>query len=331
VKVLVLTTSFPRDAADPAGRFVFDAVELLRARGVAVEVVSPASFGHLGIAYGHGIVGNLRARPWLALFLPLFLWRFRRAAAGRDADLVHAHWLLAGAVAATLRLPYVVQVWGTDLALARRMPWLARPVLRRARLVIGASAFLAREVQALGAREVRVVPSGVDVPESVGDPDTPAHVLYLGRLSPEKGIDEFLQATSGLPRVVVGAGPVEVSESVGAVPPGAVGAYLDRASVVVVPSRREGYGMTAREAMARGRPVVASAVGGLLDAVDDEATGLLVPARDPAALRAAVERLLGDAALRCRLGAAAREKARREFSRAAEADALLQAYADALG
>ena len=80
-----------------------------------------------------------------------------------------------------------------------------------------------------------------------------------------------------------------------------------------VPSRREGYGVVAREAMAYGRPVVATAVGGLVDAVEDGTTGLLVPARDPAALRAAVEALLGDAELRARLGRAARERAEREW------------------
>jgi glycosyltransferase involved in cell wall biosynthesis len=66
--------------------------------------------------------------------------------------------------------------------------------------------------------------------------------------------------------------------------------------------------------MAHGRPVVASAVGGLLDLVVDGETGLLVPPRDVTALRAALERLLGDAALRARLGAAARERARERFS-----------------
>ena len=63
--------------------------------------------------------------------------------------------------------------------------------------------------------------------------------------------------------------------------------------------------------MAHGRPVVASAVGGLLDAVEDGVTGLLVPPRDPAALRAAIETLLADADLRQRLGSAARDAAQR--------------------
>ena len=88
----------PRFADDVAGVFVRDAVEHLRASGLDVGVVSPASFRHFGIAYGHGIVGNLRARPWLVLLVPAFLWSFRRAVP-RDADLVHAHWLAAGAVA----------------------------------------------------------------------------------------------------------------------------------------------------------------------------------------------------------------------------------------
>jgi len=74
---------------------------------------------------------------------------------------------------------------------------------------------------------------------------------------------------------------------------------------------------------------VATRVGGLADAVEDGATGLLVPPRDPAALRAALERLLGDAELRARLGTAARGKARIEWSWSAAAAALRACYADA--
>ena len=335
MKVAVLTTSYPRGPEDVAGRFVADAVEHVRARGAEVDVVSPASFRHFGIAYGYGIAGNLRARPWLVLLVPAFLWSFRRAAAraARGADLVHAHWLAAGAVAATLGKPYVVQVWGTDVELARRVPWLARPVLRRARLVVAASTALAEEARALGAREVRVVPSGVAIPGEVGAPAEPPHVLFVGRLSAEKGVLELVEACRGLPLVVVGDGPLRarVPGAVGFVPPGELGPWYERAAVVVAPSRREGYGVAAREAMAWGRPVVASAVGGLVDAVEDGVTGLLVPSGDVAALRAALERLLGDAELRARLGAVAREKARRELSLDAAAGALLGAYEDALG
>jgi glycosyltransferase involved in cell wall biosynthesis len=331
VKVTVLTTSYPRSVDDPAGRFVADAVEHIRDRGIEVEVVSPVLFRHFGLAYGHGIVGNIRARPWRLLLVPALLWSFRRAAAARDSDLVHAHWLAAGAVAATLGKPFVVQVWGTDVELARRVPWLARPVLRRARLVIAASEALADAACALGAREVRVVPSGVEIPAVVGAPEEPPHALYVGRLSAEKGVLELVEAADGLPLRVVGDGPLRAQvPSAGFVAPNELGGWYERAAVVAAPSLREGYGVAAREAMAWGRPVVASAVGGLLDAVEDEVTGLRVPPGDVGALRSALERLLGDAALRARLGAAARAKAQREFSFDAAATALLAVYEEAL-
>ena len=160
MKVVVLTTSYPRDAGDVAGHFVRDAVEGVRALGVDVEVVSPASFAHFGIAFGGGIAQNLRAAPWRLALVPAFLAAYSRAArrAARDADLVHAHWIPSAIAARATGKPYVLQVWGTDIALARRAPALVRPLVRGARLVIAASTFLADEARALGAREVEVVP-----------------------------------------------------------------------------------------------------------------------------------------------------------------------------
>jgi glycosyltransferase involved in cell wall biosynthesis len=332
MRVVVLTTSFPRNRDDVAGAFVRDAVEAVRDQGVDVVVVSPASFRHFGLAYGNGVLGNLRRKPWLVIALPLFLAAFVRAArsASRDADLVHAHWLPLALVAELTGRPYVIQPWGTDVELARRAPWIFSPLLRRARCAIAASPSLADAAGKLGARSVRVVPSGVRVPETVDMPSEPKHVLYVGRLSPEKGIEDFIAATQGIPRVVVGAGPVDVPEAVGFVPPAELGAWYERATVICVPSRREGYGMVAREAMAYGRPVVVTGVGGLLDAVEDERTGLVVPARDVPALRAAVIRLLNDAELRERLGRQARADARERFSREREGVLLANAYRAAI-
>jgi glycosyltransferase involved in cell wall biosynthesis len=327
MKVVVLTTSYPRDSSDVAGHFVRDAVEGVRALGVDVEVVSPASFAHFGIAFGGGIAQNLRAAPWKLALVPAFLAAYSRAArrAARDADLVHAHWIPSAIAARATGKPYVLQVWGTDIALAHRAPAVVRPLVRGARLVIAASTFLADEARLLGAREVEIVPPGVLMPDHVSEPGEPPHVLYAGRLSEEKGILEFLEATDGLPRVIVGDGPLRlrVPEALGFVAPANVGAYYERASVVCVPSRREGYGLSAREAMAYGRPVVASRVGGLID-LDESAT--LVDPGDVSALRAAVERLLGDRPLRAELGAEAREVARRRFSGAAAATSLAGVY-----
>jgi glycosyltransferase involved in cell wall biosynthesis len=334
VKVAVLTTSYPRSAEDTAGRFVADAVEGVRARGIEVEVVSPLSFRHFGIAYGHGVLGNLRARPWLLPLAPAMLASFARAArrAARGADLVHAHWLPAGLVALATGRPFVVQLWGTDVALARRAPRLAGPILRRARLAICASRELAAAARELGARAVAVIPSGVDVPAAVGEPDDPPHVLYAGRLSEEKGVLELVEAARGLPLVVAGDGPLRdrVPGALGMVPHDRLLGLYERAAVVVCPSRREGFGVVCAEAMAHGRPVVACAVGGLLDLVVDGETGLLVPPGDVPALRAALERLLADRELRERLGRAGRERARASFSWERATELTVRAYEDVL-
>ena len=333
MRVGVLTTSYPRFPGDAAGRFVADAVEHVRARGIEVEVVGPEQFRNYGIAYGHGVVANLRRRPWLALLVPALLGSFVRAARRVDADLLHAHWIPAGWVAARTQKPYVVQVWGTDVELARRLPRLARHVLGGARLVIAASTSLAERARQLGARDVRVIPSGVEIPPQVGEEAEPPEVLYAGRLSPEKGVLELVEAARGMDLVVAGDGPLRprVPGARGFVPHDELQRLYARAAVVVCPSRREGFGVACLEAMAHARPVVATAVGGLRDMVVDGETGVVVPARDPAALRAALERLLADRALRRRLGGAGRERAREHFSWETVTDATLAAYAEAVG
>jgi glycosyltransferase involved in cell wall biosynthesis len=310
MKVVVLTTSYPRDAVDVAGTFVAASVEGVRALGVDVDVVSPDSFHDFGIAYGGGIAQNLRATPWKLALLPVFMAAYARAArhAARDADLVHAHWIPSALAARATGKPYVLQVWGTDVELARRAPALFGPLLRGAKLVIAASSFLADEAADLGARDVRIVPFGVPIPEAVARPAEPPHVLFAGRLSEEKGILEFLEATEGLERVIVGDGPLraQIPEAAGFVSPAEIGTWYERAAVVCVPSRREGYGMSAREAMAFGRPVIAARVGGLRDLENV----VFVPPNDVSALRSAVQRLLGDPVRRAELGDAARVEAR---------------------
>jgi glycosyltransferase involved in cell wall biosynthesis len=334
VRVAVLTTSYPRGPGDVAGLFVADQVEHLRERGVDVDVVSPASFRHYGIAYGAGVAANLRRRPYLTLALPLMLAGFTRAArrAADAADLVHAHWLPSGAVAMATGKPFVVQVWGTDVELARRVPSLARQVLRRARLVIAPSSALAEEARRLGAEDVRVIPSGVDLPATVGEEADPPEILYAGRLSAEKGVRELVAAADGLTLVVAGDGPLrsEVPQALGFVPHDELVRFYERAAVVACPSRREGFGVVCAEAMAYGRPVVAGNVGGLRDLVVHEETGLLVPPGDVEALREALQRLLGDADLRRRYGEAGRARIAAHFTWRRFADETLRAYEDAL-
>jgi len=213
--------------------------------------------------------------------------------------------------------------------LARRARLLARSIVRRARLVVCASSALAEEARLLGAGEVRVIPSGVDIPAEVGRETSPPEVLYVGRLSPEKGILDLVTAADGMPLIVAGDGPLRdrVPGALGFVPHHELSALYARAAVVACPSRREGFGVACADAMAHGRPVVASAVGGLLDLVIDGETGLLVPPGDVERLRAALQHLLDDAESRGRMGGAARARARELLSWERVTSATLAAYA----
>ncbi len=157
-------------------------------------------------------------------------------------------------------------------------------------------------------------------------PDRPA-ALFVGVLEAYKNVDvlagAWLLAAPQVPQatlVVVGKGSraatVErlAAELPGRVvharelPPEGVAQRLDEATVLVLPSRFEGLGRVVIEAFARGRGVVATRAGGILDLVEDGREGLLVDVDDVDALAAALVRVLSDRALAERLGAAAQER-----------------------
>ena len=149
-------------------------------------------------------------------------------------------------------------------------------------------------------------------------------IVVVSRLRAEKGIDVLIRALPGLSDltavhvVVVGDGPEEVALrrlAAGAPVPvhfvghrGDAAAWLALATVVAIPSRRESFGRVTLEAMAAGRPLVASCAGGIVDAVTDGETGLLVAPDDPPALAAALRAVLESDALAQRLGAAGRAR-----------------------
>jgi len=314
--VAVFTTSFPRQQGDYAGLFVSDLIDHVRERGVEVDVVAPGSFRDFGLTSGSGggVMSGLRRRPHVApAAFASMAYALRRAA--RDADLVHANWLAGSVVARLAGKPFVVTLHGSgsagrfdDLSLADRSPGLVRWALEPARAVICVSETLADAMRAIGVRDVHVIPSGVAVPDRIVPSREPPFVLYVGRLADEKGVDVLARAAFDLPLVVVGDGPRRelFPAALGFLPPAEVHRWYDRAAVVVLPSRREGLGNVLLEAMAHGRAVVGSDVGGIPSVVEHGRTGLLVPPDDPSALRGALELLLGDAELRERLGLAGR-------------------------
>jgi glycosyltransferase involved in cell wall biosynthesis len=194
------------------------------------------------------------------------------------------------------------------------------------------------------------IPNGLDATSPASPPpaDVEPLVVGLGRLSPEKGFDVLLRAFAELRRdvpdarlvlagrgveegaLVALAGELGIANAVdfrGWVRAADVPGLLDRANIVAVPSREEGFGMTALEAAMRGRPVVATRTGGLPEVVDDGVTGVLIPPEKPDELAGAIASLLRDPERAARLGQAGRERAQQLFSE----DRLLSEHEDLYG
>ena len=244
-----------------------------------------------------------------------------RAALGRSGErpaLVHGHFLLEVGVAAVrlaraLGVPSVVTVHGTDgrwLADGGIQERYRRRMLEAARAVdrlVVVERGLAERLVASGvpAERVAVVPMGVDeqvfAPASRAearaelglDPGRPL-VVFVGRAIPQKGVDVLDEALAALgPEVrgvVVGPGEQRFRrlEVLGPQSPRTVARWLAAADVACLPSFAEGMPVSVLEALASGRPVVASSVGGIPEAVTDGVTGLLVEPGDARALAEAL-------------------------------------------
>lgn len=202
--------------------------------------------------------------------------------------------------------------------------WLERRTWPRARAVVSNSAYYRDLYARLGfdVSKVLVVPSAVepgrptgrDVRAELGIGPDEVVVTVLARLVERKGHEDLLRAAQGVRLLFVGDGPMRRRlEGRGAVLAGArrdVPDVLAASDVVCLPSRfGEGCPNALLEAMAAGKPVIATRSGGTPEVVEDGGTGLLVPPGDIAALREAVRRLAGDASLRRRMGDAGRARA----------------------
>ncbi|WP_211361719.1 glycosyltransferase family 4 protein [Pseudonocardia cypriaca] len=264
----------------------------------------------------------------------------------RRPDLVHLHMASYGSFARkaglfwlawALRVPAVVHLHGAEFhlfhaGLPRPLRAVVRATLTRAAVVVALGDRWARELALIApAARVVPVPNAVPVPVAAArPPDAPPHAVFLGEIGERKGafvlIEAWARLAPGTRLTLAGDGAVERARRVVAehglegsvqvrswLPPDQVGELLAGADVLVLPSRNEGQPMAVLEAMAHGLCVVASEVGGIPELVDDGRTGLLVPPDDVEALAAALRKVLADAGLRAALGAAARERALREF------------------
>lgn len=259
---------------------------------------------------------------WSLLMLAKASWHAYRTV---RPEIVHLHSTFAGMIVRPLlllarvlpgRRPQVVYSphgWAFQIAGSRwrrrAIIWLERTLARITDRVIVLSDAEMRECVALGfpPRRLQRIYNGISaapppaLPAPEGWPDQRLKVLFIGRFDHQKGLDTLIAAARLAPdriavrcigaSVVSGGPALDLPDNVaplGWLDEPRIMAQLAMADVVAMPSRWEGFGLVAIEAMRAGLPVVASRIGGLPEVVEEGVTGRLVPPDDPEALLAAL-------------------------------------------
>ena len=327
-------------AAGGLKRHVGTLAEHLPRRGLEVAAVAPKGVFPASAVTFPLELGD-RPRPAADLRAAAQL---RRAVREWQPEVIHAH----GVKAALLTLLSVPA--GLPVVVTYHNRWLGGPLtsaLRllapRARASIAVSQAVQESLEQYGvrARPLQVVRNGVDpevfrIDERRRNSGEPFTVLFLGRLTEEKGIPLLLEAVQSLDPtavriLVAGDGPlrpaVEAEARVEYVGPQAdVLPVYARADAVIMPSLSEGLPMTALEAMSCGLPLLAADVGGIPEVVAPDETGVLLSTRDPEVWARTVLRLAGDPEAATRMGAAGRERVLREFTLARMLDEVGALY-----
>jgi alpha-maltose-1-phosphate synthase len=381
VKALLLTREYPPHIYGGAG-VVADQLSKALARRMAVEVrcFGAREPGLDGIVVrGYTPWDRLKAGaegPRYAPALETLSIGLAMARDPVDADVAHAHtWYadMAGLWIRTLhRIPLVVTLhslepmrpWKADQLGSGYLlsSWIEKTAVETADRVIAVSAGMRDDI----LRHFEADPSRVVVIHNGIDPERfrrterrdalerfgvrEPYVLFVGRITDQKGIFDLLAAAPRLPagvRVVLCASAPDTPEIEERLKRSLAGQpnvtwipemvshdvlvqLYSHAAVFCCPSVYEPFGLINLEAMACEAPVVASGVGGILEVVEDGVSGALVPPAAPGALAVALGRVLGDAALARRMGAAGRRRVEAAFSWASVAERTERVYADAI-
>jgi glycosyltransferase involved in cell wall biosynthesis len=308
---------------------------------------------YLGLLPGYAVAGVLAAR------------RVARAGAF-DVVHVHwplPQALLGWAARRAAHIPLVCSFYGVELTFARavRLPFLVpflRRAVRTADAVTAISRYTANLVRELHDRPVELIPFGstTPIPATITPPEPAEHfrLLFVGRLVERKGVHYLLEAVARARHAgcdvvvdVVGDGPGRpaledrarelrlgpAARFHGFVPDHDLARRYQQCDAFVLPAvvdekgDVEGLGVVLIEALAHGRPVIASDAGGITDIVEHERTGLLVPPADVGALTGAIVTLARDPDLADRLGRDGRAFVQERFSWPSIIDRLTTLYA----
>jgi glycogen synthase len=381
MKALMLTREYPPHIYGGAG-VVVDQLTQALAKRMTVEVRcfgerAPSTDGV--IVRGYTPWERLKAGQDGPLFAPALETLSIGLAMARDpvdADVVHAHtWYadMAGVWIRTLhRIPLVVTLhsmeplrpWKADQLGSGYLlsSWIEKTGVESADRVIAVSARMRDDI----LQHFDADPSKVVVIHNGIDPDrfrrakahdhldrlgvTSPYVLFVGRITDQKGIFHLLDAARKLPpgvQVVLCASAPDTPEIeerlrralpehpnvkwiFEMVPLDVVSQLYSHAAVFACPSVYEPFGIINLEAMACETPVVASAVGGILEVVEDGKTGILVPPARPDDLAAALRRVLDDPAMGRAMGRAGRKRVEDRFSWASIAARTQEVYGEAI-
>lgn len=269
------------------------------------------------------------------------LWMIRK----HKIDLVHAHYVMPPGLIAVIcsmlsGVKTAITIHGSDIFVLARNPILKRVILftlKKSDYIFVVSDSLKQEILNLGIEGIEnklsITYNAVDVErfkpglksdfkEEIGiEPSKPV-ILFVGNLVWQKGVEYLIRAKEFINEdsviVIVGGGPlldelkaiVEFENLEDIIFTGArddVHKIMPAADIVVLPSVSESFGIVILEAMASGKPMVATNVGGIPEVVNSE-TGIIVNPQDPVGLAEAINKLLEDRNLQKSMGSAAREQ-----------------------
>ena len=298
-----------------AGRQMVEGIEVVRTRYAPRRFETLASTGAM-----YREARGFRALLVIPMVASMVLMSIREARKIKPVA-IHGHWWIPGGLiavvsASIVRTKSVVHLHGSDAAITsgRAMRWLGRRVMRAATHRLAVSEPLADWGMALCSRHVAVCPMPIRtvLDKKITETSKEGPLLGVGRLVHEKGFDVLIEAVSMLEKwerpevVIIGSGPEDASLSaqadllgvdlhlLGSLPPKSVADWYAKSSVVIVPSRREGFGLVAAEAAAASRAVIGTRVGGIPEVIRHGVSGLLIEPDNPLELKNALKTIQVD-------------------------------------